>query len=348
MSDDDILPPSSGREMAASIGAPYYETSVLTKYGIEDLFFNVIRATLIERRALKFWNPQLRRVQFPLIQAPMEIPKPELPNIKHPGPAPHEDLSKLLQEDGDVIFDVQGTHLRAHKICLMIADGIFEGILMPSSIASVKRPLSRQGSNTSENGRRSEKNGGKEDKENLLGGTPPLPDICLHGTESMSNGNCRLLNVPGFVKVEEKMWMDPISLGEEKKTVITMDSDLNPLAFQYVLRFWYSGHIPESCDCLSELRRAAEILMLPTLILMVSNLQTGESYLNLPLETNFSTSRNNRLQSLGIEAGKFSGMQLLFSKKNDSPKSSDCINSRASYFYHLQTAVSKPLIIFNN
>lgn len=82
----------------------------------------------------------------------------------------------------------------------------------------------------------------------------------------MTNGNCRLLNVPGFVKVEEKLWMDPLSLVEEKKTVITMDSELNPLAFQYVLQFWYSGQVPGSCDCLAELRRAAEILMLPTLI----------------------------------------------------------------------------------
>lgn len=124
----------------------------------------------------------------------------------------------------------------------------------------------------------------------------------------MTNGNCRLLNVPGFVKVEEKLWMDPLSLVEEKKTVITMDSELNPLAFQYVLRFWYSGQVPGSCDCLAELRRAAEILMLPTLILMVSNLQTGESYLNHPLESNFYTSRKNKLQSIGLESGRFTGM----------------------------------------
>lgn len=310
VSDEDILPPMSGRDMAASIGAPYYETSVLTKYGIEELFFNVIRATLIERRALKFWNPQLRRVQYPLIQAPMDIPKPELPSIKDPGTAPHEDLSKLLQEDGDVIFDVQGTHFRAHKICLIIAESVFEGIFVHSPKANGRKSLSRQGSSGSDSGRKSEKNGGKEDKENLIGGAPPLPDICLHGTEAMTNGNCRLLNVPGFVKVEEKLWMDPLSLVEEKKTVITMDSELNPLAFQYVLRFWYSGQVPGSCDCLAELRRAAEILMLPTLILMVSNLQTGESYLNHPLESNFYTSRKNKLQSIGLESGRFTDIEF--------------------------------------
>lgn len=307
MIDGDILPPSRGREMAASFGAPYYETSVLTKYGIDDLFFNVIRATLIERRSLKFWNPQLRRVQYPLIQAPMEIPKPELPIIKNPGPAPHEDLSKLLQEDGDVIFDIQGTHFRAHKICLVIADTGFESIFLNSSLSNARGSLSRQGSIVSDSGRQCEKNGGKEDRENLICEIPPLPDICLHGTEAMTNGNCRLLNVPGFIKVEEKLWKDPFSLVEEKKTVVTMDSNLNPRAFQYVLQFWYTGHIPESCDCLSELRRTAEILMLPTLILMVSNLQTGESYLNLPLETNFFRTRNSRLQAMGLEAGNLTG-----------------------------------------
>lgn len=42
--------------MVVSIGVLYYEISVLIKYGIEELFFNVIRVILIERRVLKFWN----------------------------------------------------------------------------------------------------------------------------------------------------------------------------------------------------------------------------------------------------------------------------------------------------
>lgn len=56
-------------------------------------------------------------------------------------------------------------------------------------------------------------------------------DICFYGIEVMINGNCRLLNVFGFVKVEEKLWMDLFSLVEEKKIVIIMDFELNLFVF---------------------------------------------------------------------------------------------------------------------
>lgn len=56
-------------------------------------------------------------------------------------------------------------------------------------------------------------------------------DICFYGIEVMINGNCCLLNVFGFVKVEEKLWMDLFSLVEEKKIVIIMDFELNLFVF---------------------------------------------------------------------------------------------------------------------
>ena len=68
IADKDIVTPETGREVAKDIGAPYYETSVLSQHGVEDLFINSVRAALIERRKIKFWSAQLRRVQRPLIQ----------------------------------------------------------------------------------------------------------------------------------------------------------------------------------------------------------------------------------------------------------------------------------------
>nr|KAG5692538.1 hypothetical protein BaRGS_009488 [Batillaria attramentaria] len=67
----DIVTPAMGHEVAKDIGAPFYESSVLTKFGVSDIFINSVRAALIERRKLKFWNTQLRRVQRPLIQQPV-------------------------------------------------------------------------------------------------------------------------------------------------------------------------------------------------------------------------------------------------------------------------------------
>ncbi|NXS67073.1 RHBT2 protein, partial [Pandion haliaetus] len=52
----DILPPERGHEVAKELGVPYYETSVVAQFGIKDVFDNAIRAALISRRHLQFWN----------------------------------------------------------------------------------------------------------------------------------------------------------------------------------------------------------------------------------------------------------------------------------------------------
>ena len=47
--------------MASELELPYYETSVVTGAGIEDLFTNAIRAALLQRR--RFWRSHLKSVQ---------------------------------------------------------------------------------------------------------------------------------------------------------------------------------------------------------------------------------------------------------------------------------------------
>ncbi|NWV31238.1 RHBT1 protein, partial [Grantiella picta] len=53
---NEILPPEKGREVAKELGIPYYETSVVAQFGVKDVFDNAIRAALISRRHLQFWN----------------------------------------------------------------------------------------------------------------------------------------------------------------------------------------------------------------------------------------------------------------------------------------------------
>lgn len=64
----DILTPEQGRIIAKEIGAAYYEVSVLNYYGVNEVFENVIRAALIERRRQRFWMTSLKKVQRPLLQ----------------------------------------------------------------------------------------------------------------------------------------------------------------------------------------------------------------------------------------------------------------------------------------
>ena len=53
--------------MARDLGVDYFETSVLTYYGVDQMFENAIRAALIARRK-KFWMTNLKRVNRPMLQ----------------------------------------------------------------------------------------------------------------------------------------------------------------------------------------------------------------------------------------------------------------------------------------
>ena len=57
--------------MAKEVGAvAYYETSVLEYYGINQVFINVTRAALVNRREKHFWNllGNLKHISRPLCQ----------------------------------------------------------------------------------------------------------------------------------------------------------------------------------------------------------------------------------------------------------------------------------------
>lgn len=60
--------PDQGRALAHEFGIYYYETSVFTYYGVNEVFENAIRAALIARRQQRFWMTNLKRVQRPLLQ----------------------------------------------------------------------------------------------------------------------------------------------------------------------------------------------------------------------------------------------------------------------------------------
>lgn len=60
--------PDQARAVARELGVCYYETSVFTYYGVNEVFENSIRAALIARRQQRFWMTNLKRVQRPLLQ----------------------------------------------------------------------------------------------------------------------------------------------------------------------------------------------------------------------------------------------------------------------------------------
>lgn len=77
----DLVFPDEARAVAKELGIPYYETSVLTYFGVNEVFENAIRAALINRRRERFWMTNLKRVQRPCLQAPFRPPKPTPPEV---------------------------------------------------------------------------------------------------------------------------------------------------------------------------------------------------------------------------------------------------------------------------
>lgn len=75
---NDLIMPEEARKLAHQFGIYYYETSVLTYYGVNEVFENAIRAALISRRHQRFWMTNLKKVQRPLLQVSLRCAESSL------------------------------------------------------------------------------------------------------------------------------------------------------------------------------------------------------------------------------------------------------------------------------
>lgn len=92
----DLVMPDEARAVAKELGIAYYETSVFTYFGVNEVFENAIRAALIARRHQRFWMTNLKRVKRPLLQAPFRPPKPLPPDVTSLTGSHHKDMLNLL------------------------------------------------------------------------------------------------------------------------------------------------------------------------------------------------------------------------------------------------------------
>jgi len=127
----DLVMPEVGRAVAKELGLPYYETSVLSYFGVDEVFENAIRAALCVRRQQRFWVTNLRRVALPslqvistrnpdvgfLIQAPFCPPKPVMPTLTDLPSSYESDRQKLFHDQHftDVILVCGSVGFSAHR-----------------------------------------------------------------------------------------------------------------------------------------------------------------------------------------------------------------------------------------
>lgn len=117
--------------MARELGVSYYETSVFTYFGVNELFENAIRAALIARRQQRFWMTNLKRVQRPLLQAPFRPPKPPPPEISVVSGTYQQNMQLLLQKQRytDLILVVGSFQFMVHKFMMVAGSSAFHRLL---------------------------------------------------------------------------------------------------------------------------------------------------------------------------------------------------------------------------
>ncbi|CAL1261534.1 unnamed protein product [Larinioides sclopetarius] len=130
--ESDLVTREQGRQLAKEIGAYYYESSVLTHYGVDTVFENAVRLALIARRQQRFWVKSLKNVTSPILQMPYRPPQPREPETKILPSTFEEEMHSLLDKEyeTDVNLMVGQCEIRAHKITLAAASSHFKQLFI--------------------------------------------------------------------------------------------------------------------------------------------------------------------------------------------------------------------------
>ncbi|XP_059083348.1 rho-related BTB domain-containing protein 1-like [Tigriopus californicus] len=128
--EKDLVMPDQGRIVAKELGIPYYETSVLTYFGVDEVFENAIRVALGVRRQQRFWLTS-KKTLLPTLQAPFCPPKPKLPGAEVLQSTFKEDRQILFDQSlfTDVIFVCGSVGFSAHRFLLAASSPFFLKVL---------------------------------------------------------------------------------------------------------------------------------------------------------------------------------------------------------------------------
>ena len=253
-----LVPPEVGRQTAREIGAyGYYETSIVTKFGVDAVFENAIRAALVGRRkARPVLSSHLKRIEKPALQEPYLPPKPTAPTAHVPPSRYTEEQSSLYgnKELADVIFLVDGEPVYGHIVMLIASSPVFAALFINPAILhtfmfhediSSPQLLINTG--------------------NLV-----LQDGYINGTAS--------LMPRGFVSLDT---VNDESLGN--CSIAVKVCGIASKCFGKVLEFLYTGAIQEPGNIV-ELLTTASLLQITSLTDYANNLLTSTEYMNVEVE----------------------------------------------------------------
>ncbi|KAK6621940.1 hypothetical protein RUM44_001747 [Polyplax serrata] len=317
----DLVMPDQARAVARELGIYYYETSVLTYYGVNEAFENAIRAALLARRHQRFWMTNLKKVQRPLLQAPYLPPKPCPPEI-FVGSSSYDDncMSMLkAQAHTDVIFVCGYFRFSAHRFVLAAGSPTFHRLFLVNFGRNLATHSSSDSSMTSTLGEttQSEFN---EDTEYLIRNEIKHSKVwdqlkrrssCqVLTTANLSKKVSPELNHPAFESICVKQCEGLDHRGRvtiSTQTVLTLTKLVTVQGLKQCLQFIYTGGISTRSQTeLQEIRQTAEFLDFPELLVFVSNILAREEFQNGELRQRYKQAVRQRLKELCVGQGLFS------------------------------------------
>ena len=243
------------------------------------------------------------------------------------------ELSRLFEGEAfcDVAFDIQGTRIYAHRVCLLAASPIFDDLFLPDSGSSplIKRISTDQ--QTSDDSLSPPQYG------DIVYGrfSEPAPEVTIDTAKLLENAESCFrssietvaitttvtTNVPVKIFLNHPIFLSVESCDVAKddvkkvlptlRNIITVDSIVSPAVFQAILHYLYTGRYPAAkLGHLVEVRQVADSLGLADLAFAVTNILNNEDYMNKDVFVQFHAQRCQRIRELLIDKGLFSGTNL--------------------------------------
>ncbi|XP_076240454.1 rho-related BTB domain containing isoform X1 [Calliopsis andreniformis] len=322
----DLVMPDQARAVARELGVCYYETSVFTYYGVNEVFENSIRAALIARRQQRFWMTNLKRVQRPLLQAPFCPPKPVPPEVCLAGSTYEENMKTLWTKPvhTDVTLIAGNCSFSAHRCLLAAASPAFHRLF---TMELVQEQTPRSSSESSMVSTFGEATVGdfNDDTECLIRIDQSKPAkvweqlkrrssfqvLPTMDNQRKSAGATRELNHPAFQNIRVCQTENTNGV-QQPTTIVTLSKLITPQAMQQCLQFIYTGSLDKRyhdlqtapIGLLLEIRQAAEFLELPQLLMVLGGIQSREQF-NNDLNNRYKQVVRQRLEDICLEQGLF-------------------------------------------
>ncbi|XP_059617232.1 rho-related BTB domain-containing protein 2 isoform X1 [Phlebotomus argentipes] len=336
----DLVMPDEARAVAKDLGVAYYESSVFTYFGVNEVFENAIRAALIARRQQRFWITNLKRVQRPLLQAPFRPPKPPPPEVTVITGTHSKDMLTMLngQRYTDLVLVVGAVRFPVHRFVLAAGSSAFHRLLTMelSDLGARSSSESSMVSSTYGDNSTADFN---EDTECLLrcdpqsrGAVQPLrmweqlkrrssyQALPTHEPKKPPSDLFRELHHPVFQSIRViqttegngggSAGLSSLSLRAQMQTIVSLSKLITPQAMQQCLKFIYSGSIDRECLDMQEIRQAADFLELPQLSVLLSNIQSNQNFMNDETIQHYSTCVRKNLEKLCVNSGLFGDLSF--------------------------------------